>query len=338
MEFPLGLSLDDLIIRPGYSGVKSRFSEEEVSLSTKLYSGTYNDLSIPIIAANMDTVSGEEMCTKMHELGALAIHHRYTSISDRAAVYGRLREKGVRVVACVGVNETYAIEAFGPTDAVLVDVAHGHHILVQNAIKDLRRRGYTRTIIAGNVATAEGALFLAEAGADVIKVGVGSGSLCSTRLGTGCGVPQATAIVEAAEALRGTGVRIIADGGIKNGGDIVKALALGADAVMAGALFAGTHETPGGKDYYSGKVYRGMASREAVTEWRGHEAVKSVEGVATNVGFKGKVSQVLKGLVGNVRSGFSYVGARNIAELRSKARFMRQTAAGYTEGTPHGAR
>jgi len=337
MDFPLGLSLDDLVIRPGYSAITSRFSDE-ITLSTRLWGGTYADLYLPIIAANMDTVSGATMCEEMHRLGALAIHHRYMSISARAEVYRELLAKEVKVVACIGTNEAAAIKEFGPVSGVLVDVAHGHHYLVGDTIDELRDHGFTGTIIAGNVATGEGAEYLARSGADVVKVGVGSGSLCSTRLGTGCGTPQATAIMEAYSALKGTRVRIIADGGIKNGGDIVKALALGADAVMAGALFAGCNEAPGGRDFYGQKTYRGMASQEAVSEWRSPEAAKSVEGVATKVPPKGPVEQVLKKLVNNVRSGFSYVGAHNIPELRAKAKFMRQTSAGYTEGTPHGSR
>jgi len=286
----------------------------------------------------MDTVSGITMCKEMHRLGALAIHHRYLSILERIEVYKELQDAQIRVVACIGVDEANAVKEFGPISGVLIDVAHGHHYLVGDAIDELRDNGFTGTVIAGNVATGEGAQYLARSGADVVKVGVGSGSLCSTRLGTGCGVPQATAIMEAYSALKGTRVRIIADGGIKNGGDVVKALALGADAVMAGALFAGTDETPGIKSYYEGMTYRGMASKEAVLEWRGSSAVKSVEGVSTQVPMRGPVESVLNSLVYNIRSGFSYVGAHNISELRDKACFMRQTAAGYTEGTPHGAR
>ena len=218
-----------------------------------------------------------------------------------------------------------------------LDVAHGHHILVRNALTELRKRLPSRIhIMAGNVATKKAFYDLSDWGANSIRVGIGGGSICSTRIQTGHGIPTLQSVFECAEASRDMNVRLVADGGIKNSGDMVKALAAGADFVMAGSLFAGTTNTPGeviktkNGDY---KVYRGMASKEAQRAWKG--SVSSREGISTHVPYKGSTEAVLEELVVGIRSGFSYSGAKNIFELQTRSTFLQQTGAGTKESNTH---
>jgi IMP dehydrogenase len=217
-----------------------------------------------------------------------------------------------------------------------VDVAHGHHILVKNALQSLRDEfGDGVHIMAGNVATLEGVNDLADWGADSVRCNIGGGSICSTRIQTGHGLPGLQTIFECAQTDRD--VKIIADGGIRNSGDIVKALAAGADAVMIGSLLSGTEETPGetfnDPDGLRWKSYRGMASKEAQIEWRGKYS--SFEGVATRVPYRGSAKLILEDLKRGIRSGLSYSGARTITELQAKAQFVRQTASGLSESRTH---
>jgi IMP dehydrogenase len=216
-----------------------------------------------------------------------------------------------------------------------VDVAHGHHVLVKETLQDLRNVFADAVhIMAGNVATLEGYNDLVDWGADSVRCNIGGGSICSTRIQTGHGVPGLQTIIDCAKSDRGA--PIIADGGIRNAGDIVKALAAGADFVMLGSLLAGTDEAPGdvintrrGKF----KAYRGMASKDAQIEWRGKTA--SLEGIATTIPCKGPAADVLEELSRGVRSGFSYSGARTLGELQAKAKFVKQTSAGTHEGRTH---
>lgn len=227
-----------------------------------------------------------------------------------------------------------------PIFSICIDVAHGHHDRVWNSIQKVKEAFPGRFIIAGNVATAAGAHFLYRAGAHAIKVGIGPGSLCTTRIVTGCGVPQLTALDDIVKSFNPykdsvhKGVKppkrpqIYADGGIKNSGDIVKALAVGADAVMIGSLFAGTHEAAMRTEY------RGMASKAAQVDWKG--SATHVEGVSKYVPPRGSVKDIIEKLVSGIKSGFSYVGAHNIAELRENAEFIRITHSGLMENNPHG--
>ena len=216
-----------------------------------------------------------------------------------------------------------------------MDVAHGHHALVRAALKTLREElGDKVHLMAGNVATLDAFNDLADWGADSIRVGIGGGSICSTRINTGHGVPTYQSVVDCARSDRDA--KLIADGGIKNAGDIVKALAAGADFVMLGSILAGTDESPGeiftseNKKY---KVYRGMASRSAQMEWRGKSS--SPEGVSTTIPYKGSVVKLLEDITGNIKSGFSYTGATSLEMLQSKATFIRQTPAGQLESSTH---
>ncbi len=252
------------------------------------------------------------------------------------------------VAAAVGVGpgnmeRVEALVASG-VDAVVIDTAHGHSRNVIEFTREVKRTFPDLNVIAGNVATAEATRDLIEAGADAVKVGIGPGSICTTRVIAGIGVPQLSAIMECARAAAPYGVPIIADGGIKYSGDITKALAAGAHTVMIGSLFAGTEESPGEMEIYQGrsfKVYRGMGSLGAMKEgsrdrYFQHEAEKLVpEGVEGRVPYRGPLSDTVFQLVGGLRAGMGYCGARNIAELQARARFVRITPAGLRESHPH---
>ncbi len=249
--------------------------------------------------------------------------------------------------AAVGVGESAlrrgaALVSAG-VDALVVDTAHGHSRAVLDTVRELKKRFPKVAIIAGNVATAEGTRALIEAGADVVKVGVGPGSICTTRVVAGIGVPQLTAILDCAEEAARHGVTVIADGGIRWSGDIVKALAAGAAAVMIGSLFAGTEESPGELEIYQGrsfKVYRGMGSLGSLSSETSdrylQEGTKMVpEGIEGRVPYRGPLSETVYQLVGGLRAGMGYCGVRNLEELRTKTRFVRITGGGWRESHPH---
>lgn len=254
----------------------------------------------------------------------------------------------LRVAAAVGVNADNRIDALvaAGVDALVVDSAHAHSKFIIEKIKLIRERYPDLNIIAGNIVTAEAALALVEAGVDAVKVGIGPGSICTTRVIAGVGVPQLSAVMEVAQALKGKGIGVIADGGTKYSGDFVKALAAGADAVMAGSLLAGTEESPGETVIYQGrkfKTYRGMGSIEAMQAgskdryFQGdvQDTKKLVpEGIVGRVPYKGSVQEVVFQVIGGIRSGMGYVGAPNINKLK-EAKFVRITAAGMVESHPH---
>lgn len=260
-------------------------------------------------------------------------------------------DKGrLRVAAGVGITPDYmervaALVAEG-VDAVVLDSAHGHSRNIVTALEHIKKQYPDLDVVVGNVATAEAARYLAEHGADGVKVGIGPGSICTTRIIAGVGVPQLTAIYDCAEALKGTGVPIIADGGLRYSGDVVKALAAGGNAVMCGSMFAGTEEAPGDTIIYNGrkfKSYRGMGSIDAMKAgsadryFQGGEKETNKlvpEGIVGRVPYKGSVTETVYQLMGGLRSGMGYCGAHNIEELQ-QARFVRVTAAGVTESHPH---
>lgn len=331
------ITFGDVLLEPQYSDITSR---KEVSLSTPL--DDLRKLQIPIIASPMDTVSEWRMASSLSSMGGMAIIHRYNSVEEQAAqVKTALAVPGCSLVgAAVGVSGDYierASECYGAGARVIcIDVAHGDHALMRTAIGSLRDLlGMNIHIMAGNVATLEGFNRLADWGADSIRVGIGGGSICSTRIQTGHGVPTLQSVIDCAQTDRDA--ILIADGGIKNSGDIVKALAAGADAVMLGSLLAGTDETPSetfrDRDGRCFKAYRGMASAEAQKAWRGKTS--SLEGVSTTIPCKGSVKNVVEELLTGVRSGLSYSGARDIPELRSKAKFILQSHAASIESSTH---
>ena len=272
-----------------------------------------------------------------------------TKIKDNPTASKDARGR-LRVAAGVGVNTRTMpqIEALikVEVDAVVIDTAHGHSMGVVNTVKEIKKKYPHIEIVVGNIATGEAAKLLVEAGADAVKVGIGPGAICTTRVVAGVGVPQLTAIYEVAKAIKGTGVPIIADGGIRYSGDVVKAIAAGADSVMIGSLFAGVEESPGETIILNGrkfKSYRGMGSLEAMQEGSKdryfqdmEDDVKKLvpEGIVAQVPYKGSLSEVFYQLIGGLRAGMGYCGAKDIEDLK-KASFIRVTAAGVIESHPH---
>lgn len=333
------LTFDDVALVPKYSDITSR---EQVDISVDL--DAILTLDIPIVGAPMDTVVGTEMAIALGEAGTFGVLHRYNTIEEQsemvtAVTSGTNAESPV--AAAIGATGDFlerAMELHGAGAEILcIDVAHGHHSHVKRAIGILRGKfGSDIHIMAGNVATAEAFVDLSNWGADSIRVGVGGGAACSTRVRTGHGIPVLESIRQCSES-EGSAL-LIADGGMRHSGDVTKALAAGADLVMVGSLLAGTDEAPGtvitdertGRKY---KVYRGMASRDAQAEWRSRVSV--VEGVSTTVPYKGTVLDTLDDLNGGIRSGLSYSGCSNLNELRLTATFVQQTSAGLKEGSPH---
>ncbi len=339
MKFSEALTYDDVLLVPQYSDIESR---QEVDTSNKLGDSIY--MKLPVISSPMDTVTGETMATAMYNAGGLGVIHRYNTIKEQCEMVGKVHKALVsrhapRIAAAVGVSGDYLQRAVNLFDAgvnvICIDVAHGHHALMKRAIKAIRAEvGDTLHIMAGNVATREGFEALVEWGADSVRCNVGGGSICSTRIQTGHGMPGLQTIFDCASVK--SGVKIIADGGIRSSGDIVKALAAGADFVMLGSMLAGTDESPGNKVVTLGgvkKEYRGMASKEAQMDWRGKYS--SDEGVATMIPYKGPVDDVLTQIKNGIASGLSYSGVRTVKELQENAVFVRQTAAGLNESHTH---
>lgn len=256
----------------------------------------------------------------------------------------------LRVAAGVGITADYMnrVDALvhEGVDAVVLDSAHGHSKNIVSALKNIKAKYPELDVVVGNIATAEAAKYLVEAGADGVKVGIGPGSICTTRIIAGVGVPQLTAIFECAQAVAGTGVPIIADGGLRYSGDVVKALAAGGNCVMCGSMFAGTEEAPGDTIIYNGrkfKSYRGMGSIDAMKAGSadryfqgGEKNISKLvpEGIVGRVPYKGSVSETIYQLLGGLRSGMGYCGAHDLAELQ-KAKFVRITSAGMHESHPH---
>jgi len=326
------LSYDDILLEPRYSAITSR---KDIDLSVNLGNGL--ELAFPLIASPMDTISEKYMAFAMANYGATAIIHRYNSIPEQADIIKEVR--GV-VGAAVGVTDDFIERAVATLNAgaafVCVDVAHGHHALVKRGLTMLRKTlGDGIHIMAGNVATLEAINALADWGADSVRVGIGGGAICSTRVQTGHGIPTLQSVMDCARTDRQ--VTLIADGGIKTSGDIVKSLAAGADAVMCGSLIAGTDETPGdvfeNADGTRWKIYRGMASKESQVKWKGKYS--SFEGVSSRVPYRGPVIPILQDLERGIRSGLSYSGVGSIPELQYGAKFLRQTSAGIYESSTH---
>ena len=357
-----GLTFDDVLLIPAESHVLPN----EVNLSTQLAKNI--KLNIPLISAGMDTVTEGPMAIAMALQGGLGVVHKNMSIQAQAGEVANVKSVVVPANATKAAvddqNRLLCAAAVGVTsdtferatallkagaDAIVIDTAHGHSAGVLRKIKEIRDHFPDATLIAGNVATGEATKALFDAGVDVVKVGIGPGSICTTRVVAGVGVPQITAIYDAASVAREYGKPIIADGGIKYSGDVVKALAAGGNAVMLGSMLSGTTEAPGevfeenGKRY---KSYRGMGSVGAMAQAHGssdryfqggvNEANKLVpEGIEAQVEYKGDVSDIVFQIDGGLRSGMGYVGAPDIPTLIDKAQFVQITNAGLRESHPH---
>jgi IMP dehydrogenase len=291
------------------------------------------------MTANMDTVTESAMANFIGGKGGIGVLHRMMSIDRNVAEFRKCKGPVFVSVGCAEeeLTRAEALRDAGATHFV-VDVAHGHARYVGKTLKNLRQLLPDACLMAGNVATYAGADYLASVGADIVKVGIGPGSVCTTRLKTGHGVPQLTAIQDCARCDRS----IVADGGIRHPGDVVKALAFGADFVMIGGMLAGTRPTPGkrikGPRGEWVKAYRGMASREVADEHHGGIAEwKTAEGVSVTVPYRDDEDAIIADLVGGLRSGLTYAGSRTVRELQRKLNYVVITPSGWHEGTPHKA-
>lgn len=341
MKFRQTYSFDDLLLVPAKSDIESR---DEVSLASNIADCEF---SVPIIASPMDTVTESDMMYAMAKLGGLGVLHRYNPPVKQASIFADTRMRLEEENHSYSSKLSVAIGSTGDFEKrakllvengvriLCLDVAHGHHCLTERAIKTLKdNHGEQVIIMAGNIATPEAYHDLSTWGADAVRIGIGGGSICSTRIQTGHGMPTLQSVMDCASM---DGAAIIADGGIKTAGDIVKALAAGADFVMLGSMLAGTDESPGdvisSNEETKYKVYRGMASVEAQVDWRGK--ARSLEGISTTIPYKGSVVDIVRNLESNIKSGFSYSGARNITELQAKANFVQQSSAGQLESSTH---
>ena len=329
---------DDILLVPSYNHYESRRS---VDISVECRRGKLH-LQLPLMTANMDTITEAVMANFIGAKGGIGVLHRFMSIEDNVRMFKQCVYPTFVSVGCTD-KDLERTEALRDAGALhfCVDVAHAHAKYVGKTLKTLRQMlGEEACIMAGNVATYAGADFLASCSADIVKVGIGGGSVCTTRIKTGFGVPNLTAIRNCTRVDRS----IVADGGIRYAGDIVKALAFGADFVMVGSMLAGTAPTPGpilekaGADgtTYKFKVYRGMASSEVAQEYHGGVAEwKTAEGVAMEVPYREDADGIVADIIGGLRSGLTYGGAATIRELQRKLDYIEITPAGRTESLPH---
>lgn len=343
LERGKGLTFDDVLLMPRHSEIYSRKDPELKSQLTKNY-----QIELPIVAANMDTVSEAEMCVAMAELGGVAILHRFMGLEEQMkqveVIKKSFSDKGLKspIVGSIGVKEAGMKRAEGLVKAgvqiLTIDIAHGDSVMLLDTLEFVKKEFPHIDVIAGNTATADGVRRMIDHGADAVKVGIGPGSMCTTRIITGCGVPQLTAIALAYQEASRHGVPVIADGGIKNSGDIVKAFSAGAQTVMLGSMLSGTLETPG--EVKGGlKKYRGMASKDAQVSWRGKlPEGMAAEGEATMIPCKGPVKNILNEVSGGIRSGMTYLNAEDISQMRTQAQFMEMGASGLSESRPHGVK
>jgi IMP dehydrogenase len=330
------IGFDDILLIPQHSEISSR---KDVSLSTTLGKNLNGIvMSMPIIAAPMDTVCEHEMAAAIRKAGGFGIIHRYMAIEQQVEQIKLAKALGGSAGGSVGARGGFAHDAVKLVNAgalaVLIDVANGHSEYAINAVKELREVfGSQIHIMAGNVATWEGFARLADAGADSIRVGIGGGSACTTRVVSGHGVPTLSSIMDIRERVAyNEGPSLIADGGIRNSGDAAKALAAGAHALMLGKLLAGTKESPG--EVVDGrKVFRGMASREAQEEGRG--VVSGVEGIATTVPFVGSLNDIINDFNAGLKSALSYTGVDNLIDFHHEAVYNRVTSSTLNETKPH---
>ena len=340
------LTFDDVTLAPKYSSVLPSDVQTETSLTSNL------QLKIPLITSAMDTVTEAKMAIAIAKAGGLGIIHRNLNINDQIKEIRKVKSKKYMVGAAVGASEKEFKRAEKilkeNIDIIVVDTAHGHTKKVGNIINKIKKiRPKGTAICAGNIATAEAAKFLVRLGVDIIKVGIGPGSICTTRLVAGIGVPQLSAILDVKKGIGKGKTKLIADGGIKFSGDIAKALAAGADAVMIGSLFAGTDEAPGKKIKKNGKLYkyfRGMGSIGAMNKGSADRYFQSkqkdtskyvAEGVEGYIKYKGRVDKIIYNLVGGLKSSMGYLGAKKVIDLRKKPKFVKITKAGFYESMVH---
>ena len=340
------LTFDDVLLIPKYSKILPSEVITSTALSTNL------NLKIPILSSAMDTVTESSMAIAIANAGGIGVIHRNLNIKSQISEIKKVKSKKLLVGAAVGAGplEHKRAEAIlkENVDLIVVDTAHGHTKKVAEIIRKIKKlKSKKTTLCAGNIATTEAAKFLIKLGVDIIKVGIGPGSICTTRLVAGIGVPQLSAILAARKGVGRKKVSIIADGGIKFSGDISKALTAGADAVMIGSLFAGTEESPGKIIKKNGKLFksfRGMGSIGAMNkgsadryfQTKQKETSKYVpEGIEGLVKYKGTVEKIIYQLIGGLKSSMGYLGSKKIINLRNKTKFVKITKAGFYESMVH---
>lgn len=363
-QIPQALTFNDILLLPSYSD----FSRSEIDLSTRLTKKI--KLKIPFVSSPMDTVTEAKLAIELSRLGGVGIIHRNLTLKDQADEVHKVKKSkmlvGAAIGSSIGFEERLGALVKAKVDVILIDSAHGYTKFVIDTLSFIKRNYPKLEVIAGSVATYEGALALIKAGADGLRVGMGPGAICTTRIISGMGVPQITAIAETSRAAKKFGVPIIADGGIVYSGDITKALAMGASTVMMGEFFASTVEAPGkkvllesrqvphrfksifnhGKKYWF-KEYRGMGSEAAMKkgakiksedEFHGknyRDRTLVAEGVEAMVPVKGGVRQLVEMAIGGIKSGLYYCGARDIPDLHKNTKFIQITQASLVESHPH---
>ena len=340
------LTFDDVTLAPKYSNILPSDVDTSIKLTDTL------KLKIPLLSSAMDTVTESKMAIAIAKAGGLGIIHRNLDLKKQVLEIKKVKKQNLLVGAAIGAgpNEFKRAELIlkENLDMVVVDTAHGHTKKVAEIIKFIKRLKNKKTALcAGNIATPDAAKFLINLGVDIIKVGIGPGSICTTRLVAGIGVPQLSAILNVRNGIKKNKVKIISDGGVKYSGDLAKAFAAGADAVMIGSLFAGTDETPGRLIKRNGKLFksfRGMGSVGAMNKGSSDRYFQSKqkdiskyvpEGVEGLAKYKGKVDRVIYKLVGGLRSSMGYLGSKQIKNLRNKPQFVKITKAGFYESMVH---
>ena len=339
------LTFDDVLLLPKYSSVLPSKTNIYLQLTKKI------SLQVPFLSSAMDTVTESKMAAAIAKEGGIGIIHRNLNIKYQSQEVKKVKDKKLKVGAAIGTNQEDIDRArsllSNGVDLIVIDTAHGHSEKVIKTLSKVKKIIKEVPICVGNVATGEAAKKLYNSGADIIKVGIGPGSICTTRMVAGIGVPQISAIMDVKKALNKKNVKIISDGGIKFSGDIAKALAAGADAIMMGSIFAGTEESPGKKFKIKGKFYkqyRGMGSIGAMSAGSANRYFQKnfkdkskyvPEGVEGRVEYKGKVSKIIYQLQGGLRSSMGYIGAKNLQEINKKAKFIKITKAGFYESMVH---
>jgi len=339
------LTFDDVLLVPQYSNVLPSETNISLNLAKKIF------LKVPFLSSAMDTVTESKMAIAMALAGGIGVIHRNLSIKDQVREINKVKNRKLVVGAAVGSNKEDLERAKAlinnGCDMIVIDTAHGHSAKVLKLLSKLKKIEKNISLCVGNIATGEAAKKLYDSGADIIKVGIGPGSICTTRMVAGIGVPQISAIMEVKQALKNKKVKIISDGGIKFSGDIAKALAAGADAIMMGSIFAGTDESPGKKFKIKGKIYRqyrGMGSIGAMSSGSANRYFQKnfkdkskfvPEGVEGRVEYKGGISKIIYQLQGGLRSSMGYIGAKNLGQISKNAKFIKITKAGFYESMVH---
>ena len=339
------LTFDDVLLIPKYSDVLPSETDISLNLTKKI------TLKVPFLSSAMDTVTESKMAVAIAQAGGVGVIHRNLNIKKQSVVVLKVKKKKLIVGAAVGTNyedlERARSLIDNGCDLIVIDTAHGHSAKVLKVLSKLKKINLNVPVCVGNIATAEASKKLYNSGADIIKVGIGPGSICTTRMVAGIGVPQISAIMEVKGALKNKKIKIISDGGIKFSGDIAKALAAGADAIMMGSIFAGTDESPGKKFKIKGKTYkqyRGMGSIGAMSSGSANRYFQKnfkdkskfvPEGVDGRVEYKGNVSKIIYQLQGGLRSSMGYIGAKNLNQISKNAKFIKITKAGFYESMVH---